>query len=209
MPERLPGDGLAGLGQHRVGVLEGACPGEAGVGGHVDVVELDLGLPDGAVGGFAGDALGVVAGNRVRGAVGVFDDEGADVAVVVAGPDDDEVGDGAVADPAFGAVQGPAATGCATGAGGEADDVAAVVGFGEGERAEPVDRGQGGEPAGLLLLGAEQPDRGHGQAGVHGVEGGDAAVAAGQFGGDEAFGHGGQAGAAVPGSVPPATCRSR
>ena len=91
------------------------------------------------------------------------------------------------------------AAGCAAGAGGEADDVAAVVGLGEGEGAERVDGGQGGEPAGLLLVGAEQADRGHREAGVHGVEGGDAAVAAGQFGGDEAFGDGGQAGAAVAG----------
>ena len=39
--------------------------GEPGVGRHLDPVELDLGLPDGAVGGLAGDPLGLVAGDRV------------------------------------------------------------------------------------------------------------------------------------------------
>jgi hypothetical protein len=81
VPERFPGHGLARLRQHRVRVLERPGPGQARVGADPHAVELDLGLPQGPVGGLACDPLGPVAGHRVRRAVGVLDDERADVAV--------------------------------------------------------------------------------------------------------------------------------
>ena len=134
----------------------------------------------------------------MRVVVAVVDDEGPDLAVVVAGPDDDDVGEGAQADPALGAVEDPVLAVAVRG-GGEPDDVGAVVGLGQGERAELGAGGEVGQPALLLLVVAEQPDRGHGQAAVHGVEGAEAAVAAGQLEGDQALGQRAHAGAAVAG----------
>ena len=71
----------------------------------------------------------------MRVVVAVVDDEGSDVAVVVAGPYGHDVGEGAQADPALGAVEDPVLAVAARG-GGEPDDIGAVVGFGQGERAE-------------------------------------------------------------------------
>src|SRR3712207_7566292 len=55
--------------------------------------QRDLGLPDGSLGGLAGHDGGVVAGRALG------DDEAADHALLVTGPDDHQVGEGAVADP--------------------------------------------------------------------------------------------------------------
>ena len=160
---------------------------------------MDIGLPDAAVAGFAGDDRGVVAGGvfvRVVGAV--VDDEGPDVAVLIASPHDDDVGDGAQADPPFGADEDPVLA-IAVRAGGEPDDVGAVIGLGQRESAELGAGGEVGQPALLLLVVAEQPDRGHRQAAVHGVEGAEASVAAGQLEGGQALGERAHAGAAVAG----------
>ena len=121
------------------------------------------------------------------GAVRVFDDEGTDLAVVVARPDDHDAGDGAVADPAFLAVEHPFVA-VPLRPGLQGDDVGAVVGFGQRERAEHLAGCHPGQVLGALFRGAQHRDGGHRESGVHGVEGGDAAVPAGQFGGDHAFG---------------------
>ena len=53
-----------------------------------------------------------------------------------------------------------------------------MVGFGQRERAGLLDAGQPGKPAFALLVGAEQVDRAHRQAGLHAEERAQAAVAA-------------------------------
>jgi len=58
------------------------------------------------------------------------------------------------------------------------DGVGAVRGFGEGERADRVQAGEGGQPALLLLRRAEQVDRLHRESRLHAEERAEAAVAA-------------------------------
>jgi hypothetical protein len=152
-------------------------------------VQLDLRLPHRPVRGLSGDRLRPVAGHRVRRAVGVLDDERADVALVVASPDDDQVRDRAVADPALAPVQRPAPVRLAAGAGGQPHDVAAVIGLGERERSQLLHGGHGRQPAGLLLLGTEQADRRHRQPRVHGIERRHAAVVTRQLGRDQTLCH--------------------
>ena len=61
---------------------------------HAHVGQGDVGLPDGPERALPVDAAGVVPGRAL------LDEEALDLAVGhVAGPDDDDVGDGAVADP--------------------------------------------------------------------------------------------------------------
>src|SRR5207247_1670569 len=62
VPQPLPGDRLAALGQAAAGVGESPRAGQPVVGGNADVVEPDLGLQAGPVGGLAGDDLRLVAG---------------------------------------------------------------------------------------------------------------------------------------------------
>ena len=135
-------------------------------------------------------------GTGLLGAVGVFDDERADLAVVVAGPDHHDAGDGTVADPALLAGQHPFVA-IPLRPGLQRHDVGAVVRFGERERTEHLTGCHPGQVLGALLRGAQHGDGGHRQSGMHGIEGRDAAVAAGQFGGDHALGEKGQPGAAV------------
>ena len=154
-------------------------------------------LPDTAVRGLAGDLSGVIAGDGVVGAVGVFDDEGADLAVVVAGPDHHDAGDGAVADPPFRPVQHPRIT-IAAGSGFQGDHVRAVSGFGQCERPstwQVAIRGRyrarcSAEPS-MAMLVIANPE-------CTAFKRGDAAVTTGQLGGDHPLGQVGQPGAAVP-----------
>src|SRR5918997_7048765 len=135
---------------------------------------------------------------RALAAVFIFDHEAADLAVVVAGPDDHQVGEGGVADPALGPVEHPLVA-VAAGPGLERDRVRAVVGLGQAEGADLLHAGHGRQPAPLLLLVPEQGDRGHGEAGVDPEEGADAAVAPAQLHADQAGGHRAQPRAAVAG----------
>src|SRR6185503_484030 len=122
--ERAPGARRARGDEHAARVLELVRPRKARGLRDAHAVEADVGLPDRARGALAGDRRRVVA-RRVG-----LDEEALDLAVLVgARPDDDDVGDRAVADPALGAVEDPAVA-VATGARLERDGVRAVGGFG-------------------------------------------------------------------------------
>src|SRR5690349_13200217 len=100
--ERHPCAGDAGGGEHPGGVGEGVRLGQPVVVGDPDALERDLGLPDRPQRGFALDATGLVAGCPL------LDEEPLHPAVGgVAGPHDDDVGDGALADPLLVAVEDP------------------------------------------------------------------------------------------------------
>jgi hypothetical protein len=120
--------------------------------------------------------------------------------LVRARPHDDHVGDRAVADPALGAVEHPAVA-VAAGTGLERDRVRAVVGLGQGERADGVEPCHRGQPALLLRLGSEQVDRLHREARLHPEECPQAAVAAVQLNVDEAARERAHAGTSVPDDV--------
>jgi hypothetical protein len=86
----------------------------------------------------------------------------ADRAVAVARPDDQEVGDAAVGDPALGAVLDVALADPA-GSGLQRGGVGPVGRFGHGERTDPFHPGQGRQPAPLRVVGAEHVDGEDGQ----------------------------------------------
>src|SRR5260370_13556000 len=133
----------------------------------------------------AGEQLGVGAPGLGAGGVLLHDDRLDLVVCDVAGPDDHDVGEARVADPALGSVEDPAAA-VAAGAGLEPDRVRSVPGFGERERADQPQGGHLREPALLLFLVAQQRDRAHREPGLHADERVDGAVAAGPFEGDHA-----------------------
>ena len=188
--ERAPRDAGAGGGEDADGVVEGRRVRELVLGGDADVAEHDVGLPGRALGDLPGDEGGLDAG-RV-----LLDDVGADVALPVARPHDHEVGEHGVADPALLAVEDVAVAEVAR-PGLEDDGVAAVVGLGEGERADLLELRHRGEPAVLLLLRPEHRDRVHGEAGVDAVEGAHRAVAARELHRHEAGGERAEPGHAV------------
>src|SRR5437588_533441 len=141
-------------------------------GRDAQVAQADVRLPDRAERALAADHGGLVPGRRR------LHEEALDLPVLgVARPEDDDVGDGAVADPALGAVDHVLVP-APLGAGLQGDGVGAVVGLGEGEGAEALGPGHRRQPALLLLLGAEHGDRAHRQPRLDAEEGAQAAVAA-------------------------------
>ena len=158
MPYGLPGDAAAGGGEDLVGVLEGVGAFEAVLVGDVHVFEVYVRLPDGAFAHLAFYELGGVAG-VVRAVLVFFEDEGFDLAVLyVAGPDDDEVGEGGVADPTLLPVQDPTVP-VAAGRGLEHHGVRAVVGLRQAPGPDLLHPRHLRQPAPLLLLGTAD---GHG-----------------------------------------------
>src|SRR5258705_486235 len=87
-------------------------------------------------------------------------------AVLGGRPDDRHVGERAVGDPALGARDHPAAA-AAHRARAHRADVAARIGLGEAEAADRAPRGQLGQPALLLRVGAVAVDRVHHQRALH------------------------------------------
>ena len=169
---------------------------------HPDVVQRDVRLPDRALTDLSGDQLGRVAlgvaGQRLEPVVVLLDDEALDLAVGdVAGPDDDQVGDVAVADPPLAPVEQPVVA-VPPGRGRKAHGVRAVIRLGQGERPDLVQPGHRGQPALLLLLGAEHVDRAHRETVLHTEEGVHAAVPTGQLERHHAGRQPGQPGTAVP-----------
>jgi hypothetical protein len=141
--ERLPGRAAAGGREHTGGVAEGIGLGQLVVQRHPHIAKRDVGLPHGPFTDLASDQFSLVS---VRvGAVGVLlDDNGLHLPVVgVASPDDDDVGDARVADPAFRAVEYPGVAVAADG-GLQRDGVGAMVGFSECEGTDLVQRGHSG-----------------------------------------------------------------
>ena len=154
------------------------APGSFALTRNPHVVQLDVGLPDRAQRSLPGDDGRVVAGRAL------LDEVAADLAVLAARPEHDDVGDRAVADPALGAVE-DVLVAIAHGRGLQQQRVRAVLGLGERESSDRIDLCQRREPLRLLLLRAEQLDRSHDQTGLHAGEGRQAAVAAGQLHRDE------------------------
>lgn len=138
------------------------------------------------------DVFGLEAG-----AVG-FDEEAADTIVFVfeLGPDDGDVGDAAVGDPHFFAVEDVAA-GSFAGACAHAAGVGAEVGFSKAEAADFFAGGEGGQPLVLLLFCAEGVDGIHDERGLDAGEAAQTGVAAFELLHDEAILDVGHAGAAV------------
>ena len=178
VPERAPGDVGPRRGQDARGVVEGRRPLQAVLRRHADVGQRDVGLPRGALADLARDERRLDPGRALLHHVG------ADVVVGVAGPHDHEVGEARVADPALVAVD-DVAVAKPPDPRLQGDRVRAVLRLGERERSDRLEPGHRPQPALPLLLGAQQRDRVHGQAGVDAVEGADAAVAAGELHGDE------------------------
>ncbi len=108
----------------------------------------------------------------------LLDDEGGD-ALLGPGGQQDDGGPLAVGDPGLAAVEDVLVT-VAEGPARNVASVAAGVGLGERERAAPLSRGHGGEPAPLLLLRPVRQDHGGGHGvGVH--DAGEAHPAVGQL----------------------------
>src|SRR5215204_2746814 len=107
MPYGLPCYTAAGGGEDFVRIFEGVGTPQTILVGHAHILQIDVGLPDGPFAHLACYELGGVAGVMITVFV-FFEDEGFDLSVFhVAGPDDDEVGEGGVADPTFLAVYDP------------------------------------------------------------------------------------------------------
>jgi hypothetical protein len=135
------------------GTLERVRLRQPGAVGDTRAVELDLRLPDRARRALSRHRLGLER-RRV-----CLDEEALTCPILVrACPDDDDVGDGAVADPALCAVEHPTAGLPASGRL-ERYRVGAVGGLGDRESSDRVQAGPGGQPALLLLFAAEQVDR--------------------------------------------------
>ena len=92
------------------------------------------------------------------------------IALGVAGPHDDEIGERRVADPALCAVEHPLIPVAARGRLQAAGDVGAAVRLGQRERTDLLHSAHRRQPAASLLLGAEPVDRADPQAGVHAKE---------------------------------------
>ncbi len=107
----------------------------------------------------------------------LLDQEAPDPAVLVPRPNHHHVGEAAVADPPLGSVQ-HVAVAVLPSARRQRDRIGAVIGLGQGERAELFQPRHPRQPPLLLLLGAEQRDRLHRQPGLDPEERAEAAVAA-------------------------------
>jgi hypothetical protein len=131
-----------------------------------------MGLPHGPQRSLSVDTAGVVPGRAL------LHQEALDLAVCdVAGPDHDDIGDGAVADPLLLTVDHPGVAVALRG-GLKPDRVGAVVRLGQGKGADGGELRHRRQPPLLLFLRAEQGDRLHGKPGLDTEEGAEAAVAA-------------------------------
>ncbi len=196
MAQCRPGAGAPGSGQDPGGVLERARAGQPVPGRHPHLVQGDVGLPHRAQRHLSLDDLRLVARRAL------LHDERVDLAVLgTAGPDDDQVGDGAEPDPPFAAVQHPSPAFTIAlhraGRGFQGDRVRAVLRLGQREGPQLAHPGHVRQPARLLLLRAAHRDRQHGQARVHAEEHAEAAVTAVQFHRDQPARHRAHPGAPV------------
>src|ERR687893_1420618 len=160
VPDGLPRDPAPRRGQHLVGVLEGVGPLELVGRRNPHVLERYVGLPDGALAHLALYELGGVAG-VVLAALVFLQHEALDLAVLdVSGPDDDDVGEGGVADPTLLTVEDPLVA-FAPGRRLEHDGVRAVVGLCEAPGPDLLHPRHLGQPALLLLLAPADGYRSH------------------------------------------------
>ena len=127
----------------------------------------------------------------------LLDQVAADVAVLVARPDDHHVGDRRVADPALAAVEHVLVAVAARAASRAGPRPSRGRARSARTRRSPPGRAIAGSQRSLLLLGAEQRDRLHGQVGVDAEERADAAVGARPLHAHQPGRGGAHAGAAV------------
>ncbi|EGJ74113.1 putative pimeloyl-CoA dehydrogenase, small subunit [Streptomyces sp. Tu6071] len=168
---RRPGHGRARHAQDAVGVGEGLRVLEPVGLGDADPVEREVGVLHAAQRDLVRDDVGAQARRAV------LHDEALDLVVGhVPRPHDEEIGEGAVADPLLLAVEHPRVALAARGRGEPGGGARADEGFGEGEGAELLPAGHRGQPPRLLLLRAAGPYRAHRQLGVHPEEGGERRV---------------------------------
>jgi len=123
--------------------------------GHAHVHQLDVGLPDRSQRGLSLHHGGVVAGRAL------LHHEAAHVAVLASCPDQHHVGERAIADPALPPVQHVLVAVLAR-LGLQHHGVRAVLGLGQREGADLLERRHPRQPALALLVGAEHVDRLHG-----------------------------------------------
>jgi len=109
----------------------------------------------------------------------------ADLAVLAAGPHHRDVGDSSVADPPLAPVQ-HVLVAVLDGGGFEQQRIGAVVGFGECEGADLLHPGQGWQPLTFVFRRAEVFDGTHDETSLDPGEGGETAIAPGQFHRDDA-----------------------
>ena len=126
----------------------------------------------------------------------LLEDEAADLALVVLGPDDEHVGDRAVGNPGLGAGDGVAAVDLLRPRD-HAARIRAEVRLGEAEAADPLAGGQLGQELLLLRLGAELVDRHHHQRALHAHHRAEARIDALDLARDQAVADIAHAGAAV------------
>jgi hypothetical protein len=125
-----------------------------------------------------------------------FQNEAANLALVVLGPDHEHVRNGGVGDPHLGA-RNAVTAGHLFGAGDHAAGVGAVVGLGQAKAAHPGAGGQLGQVLLFLRFGAEFVDRHHHQRALHAHHAAVARVHALHLARHQAVAHVVQAGAAV------------
>mmetsp|Transcript_55832 Transcript_55832/g.147600 ORF Transcript_55832/g.147600 Transcript_55832/m.147600 type:complete len:274 (+) Transcript_55832:438-1259(+) len=153
--QRAPRDAVARAVEAAEGAPEPLGLGQQGRGRGDDAVE-----GDGARGGGAQRELALDLG-RCEARHAALEHETADVARVVLGPHDEDVGDGRVGDPHLGARQDVAAVSLLARTRRHAAGVGSVVGLGEAEAADELARGKVREQACLLLLRPVRMDREH------------------------------------------------
>ncbi len=110
------------------------------------------------------------------------------IVVDVARPDDGQVGESRIADPALLSVQDPFVAAALRGGGKSARRPRADLGLGQPEGADLFGARHRRQPTLPLLAGAAQVDRSHREAAVHAMEGRDRAVDAREFQHDQAVG---------------------
>ncbi len=141
-----------------------------------------------------------LGGREPRGVGG--DHEPAD-AVVGTGPDHRDPGHRAIGDPHLAPVEHPVSPAVALGVGPHRGGVGADVRFGQPEAADDLAGRHPRQPLLLLLLGAEAPDRVHGERALDGDQGADAGVGGLQLQAGQAVLDGGGTRAAVAGQGHP------
>src|SRR5262249_5124384 len=188
--ERAPGDAVAGVVEAAEGALQALDVGEQVLFGDRHVLHDDLASGRGAQGKFSFDLRGRQALHAL------LQDEAADLAGVVLGPDDEDVGDRRIGDPHLAALEDVAAVHLA-GARPHAGGIRAGVGLGQAEAADPFALRQLRQVLLSLRLGAVGMDRVHDEARLHAHGRAVAAVDALDFAGDEAVADIVHAGAAI------------
>ena len=145
MAHRLPGHTGACGSKHERGILEAARERETIPYRHMHIVKRDIRLPDSPLGYLP------CHNPRIEARCPLLDKESAHVAFIVTGPDNGDVGEGSVADPALGSVN-DVIVAYAMSAGLQGHRVRAMVWLGQAKCADLLHTCHWWQPVLLLLL---------------------------------------------------------